>query len=90
MRANNKNRLTSIEERLPTGNADWQTAAVRRLLPLLLHDPDYANLARKPHIVGTSPADAARFEAEATAHLVKLCRQHGEHRYADYIESEAD
>lgn len=88
MRAASRRRLETIESTEPA-DEDWKTAASRRVLLLALHDPNYADLARKSHICGTPPEDVERYEAEATAYFVDLCLKHGEHRYADLILAES-
>ncbi|BBO31958.1 hypothetical protein [Lacipirellula parvula] len=87
MRSANKNRLKAFDAKAPT--EDWKRIAGRKMLHVVLYDDKFAEMARKPHIVGTPPEDAARYEAEATAYFVDLCRQHGEHRYADLILAES-
>lgn len=91
MRAVSKKRLNEIESRLSVTEGDaWRVEAVRRMMPIIRGDGRYSDLSRKAVMAGTLPADAVRFEAEANAHLVMLCREHGEHRLADHFQSSHD
>jgi len=88
MRAANRNRLKAITSK-ELVDPDWKRTATRKMLPIILYDGGYAKLARKAYLQGTPPDEAKRYEAQATAYVVDLCRRHGEDKYADLILAES-